>query len=175
MWPMRSPTTVTISRMALPRDCFWNGSSRIWNSGRSPPQRPSRNQEAFLDRQEHAPTGNSSSAASSTVRSAIWSPQAARPSRLPESPRLKSRNAALRRHLYSKFYHHPEVQGTNEKACRQMEAVFAALLSDPSCLGGRSLTRLERDGLHRVVADYVAGMTDSYLRSRYEALGSPTL
>ena len=91
------------------------------------------------------------------------------------SPELKSRNAALRRHLYSKFYHHPEVQGTNEKACRQMEAVFAALLSDPSCLGGRSLTRLERDGLHRVVADYVAGMTDSYLRSRYEALGSPTL
>ncbi len=86
------------------------------------------------------------------------------------SPELKSRNAELRRHLYANFYHHPEVQGTNETACRQMESVFADLVNNPAHLGSRSLTRLERDGLHRVVADYVAGMTDSYLRSRYEAL-----
>jgi dGTPase len=86
------------------------------------------------------------------------------------SPELKSRNAELRRHLYANFYHHPEVQGTNETACRQMESVFADLVNNPAHLGSRSLTRLERDGLHRVVADYVAGMTDSYLRSRFEAL-----
>jgi dGTPase len=86
------------------------------------------------------------------------------------SPELKSRNAELRRHLYANFYHHPEVQGTNETACRQMESVYADLVNNPAHLGSRSLTRLERDGLHRVVADYVAGMTDSYLRSRYEAL-----
>jgi dGTPase len=91
------------------------------------------------------------------------------------SPELKSRNASLRRHLYAKFYHHPEVRGTNDKVCRQMKAVFANLVNNPSSLGSRSLTRLERDGLHRVVADYVAGMTDSYLRSRYEALGFPSL
>jgi dGTPase len=86
------------------------------------------------------------------------------------SPELKSRNAELRRHLYANFYHHPEVQGTNETACRQMESVYADLVNNPAHLGSRSLTRLERDGLHRVVADYVAGMTDSYLRSRYESL-----
>jgi len=86
------------------------------------------------------------------------------------SPELKSRNSALRRHLYAKFYHHPEVRGTNDKACRQMEAVFTNLVNNPSSLGSRSLTRLERDGLHRVVADYVAGMTDSYLRSKFENL-----
>ncbi|MCE9587279.1 MAG: deoxyguanosinetriphosphate triphosphohydrolase [Verrucomicrobia bacterium] len=83
---------------------------------------------------------------------------------------LKSRNAALRRHLYEKFYRHPEVHGANENACQQMESVFADLISHPEKLGVRTLSRLERDGLHRVVADYVAGMTDSYLRSRYEAL-----
>lgn len=91
------------------------------------------------------------------------------------SPDLKSRNSALRRHLYAKFYHHPEVRGANDTACRLMETVFASLLSDPSSLGSRSMTRLDRHGLHRVVADYVAGMTDSYLRSRHEALKSPTL
>jgi len=83
---------------------------------------------------------------------------------------LKSRNAALRRHLYERFYRHPEVHDTNENACRQMETVFASLITHPERLGARTLSRRERDGLERVTADYVAGMTDSYLRSRYEAL-----
>jgi dGTPase len=83
---------------------------------------------------------------------------------------LKSRNAALRRHLYEHFYRHPEVNGTNETACLQMEAVFRHLLQHPEQLGVHTLKRLERDGLARSVADYVAGMTDSYLRSRYEAI-----
>ena len=86
------------------------------------------------------------------------------------SSELKSRNAALRRHLYEHFYRHPEVNGTNETACLQMEAVFHHLLQHPEQLGIHTLKRLERDGLARSVADYVAGMTDSYLRSRYEAL-----
>ena len=83
---------------------------------------------------------------------------------------LKSRNAALRRHLYERFYRHPEVHDTNENACRQMEAVFANLIKHPEQLGARTLSRMKRDGLARGTADYVAGMTDSYLRSRYEAL-----
>jgi len=83
---------------------------------------------------------------------------------------LKSRNAALRRHLYERFYRHPEVHDTNENACRQMEAVFANLIKHPEQLGARTLSRMERDGLARGTADYVAGMTDSYLRSRYEGL-----
>ena len=51
-----------------------------------------------------------------------------------------------------------------------MEGVFQDLLRNPAHLGSRSLARVEQEGLPRVVADYVAGMTDSYLRSRYEAL-----
>jgi dGTPase len=86
------------------------------------------------------------------------------------SPELKSRTAALRRHLYARFYKHPEVNGANEEACRQMEAVFAALLADPSKLGDRSLSRLENESSPRVVADYVAGMTDRYLRDKFEEL-----
>jgi len=86
------------------------------------------------------------------------------------SPELKSRTAALRRHLYARFYKHPEVNGANEEACRQMEAVFAAILSDPFKLGDRSLSRLENESSPRVVADYVAGMTDRYLRDRFEEL-----
>jgi dGTPase len=87
------------------------------------------------------------------------------------SPGLKSGVSALRRHLYARFYKHPSVQGANEEACRQMEIVFTTLLSDPSRLGDRSLARLgEKESVPRVVADYVAGMTDRYLRDRYAEL-----
>ncbi len=89
------------------------------------------------------------------------------------SAELKSRNAALRRHLYERFYRHPEVHTANESACRQMEAVFKDLLEHPEKLGKRTLSRLDRDGLPRVTADYVAGMTDPYLRSRYYELSLP--
>jgi dGTP triphosphohydrolase len=51
-----------------------------------------------------------------------------------------------------------------------MEAVFTALVKEPSSLGSRSMMRIDRDGLHRVAADYVAGMTDSYLRNRFKQL-----
>jgi len=86
------------------------------------------------------------------------------------SAELKSRNSVLRRHLYERFYRHPEVHDANENACRQMEAVFADLMKHPEKLGIRTLSRQERDGLTRVTADYVAGMTDSFLRSRYAAI-----
>jgi len=86
------------------------------------------------------------------------------------SSELKVRNARLRSHLYEHFYRHPEVNLANKNACLQMEAVFASLMQDPSGLGTRSFSRLNTDGLPRVVSDYVAGMTDPYLRSRYEEL-----
>ena len=86
------------------------------------------------------------------------------------SAELKSRNAALRRHLYERFYRHPEVHDTNENACRQMETVFADLMNHPEKLGERTLSRRNSDGLARVVSDYVAGMTDSFLRSRFKNL-----
>lgn len=86
------------------------------------------------------------------------------------SAELKSRNAALRKHLFQNFYRHPEVNGANATACQQMEEVFHSLVADPSQLGSRSLTRIAREGLYRVIGDYVAGMTDSYLRSRHHQL-----
>ena len=88
------------------------------------------------------------------------------------SPELKGRNAILRRHLFENFYRHPEVNQANENACLLMEEVFTALLLDPSLLGSRSLARIESEGFPRVVADYVAGMTDAYLRNCHEAFCS---
>jgi dGTPase len=88
------------------------------------------------------------------------------------SPELKAHNILLRRYLFENFYRHSEVNEANDTACLLMEEVFHALLADPSRLGSRSLARVGRDGLPRVVADYVAGMTDVYLRSRSAELNT---
>ncbi len=81
------------------------------------------------------------------------------------SEELKRRNAKLRRYLFENFYRHQEVNQANDQACLLMEEVFQAFLKDPSRLGRRSWARIEREGVPRVIADYIAGMTDAYLRS----------
>lgn len=87
------------------------------------------------------------------------------------SGNFKTAVVEQKRHLFRKFYKHPDVERANAEACRQMEAVYSALLSDPSSMGDRSLARLgENESAHRVVADYVAGMTDRFLRDRFGEL-----
>jgi dGTPase len=83
---------------------------------------------------------------------------------------LKARNAKLRYYLFENFYRHPEVNQANENACLLMDEVFHSLLTDPSRLGNRSQVRIDREGIPRVVADYVAGMTDAYLRGWHESI-----
>lgn len=87
------------------------------------------------------------------------------------SPEFRRAVVEQKRHLFSKFYKHPVVEQANTEACRQMEAVYSSLLADPSRMGDRSLARLgDNEPAPRVVADYVAGMTDRFLRDRFEEL-----
>jgi dGTPase len=52
-----------------------------------------------------------------------------------------------------------------------MEALFAYYLKHPKEIGSQSRTRIETDGLHRVICDYLSGMTDRYVALEYERLG----
>jgi dGTPase len=53
-----------------------------------------------------------------------------------------------------------------------LRKVFEAYLVDPTRLGGAATKRVEKEGLHRTVCDYVAGMTGRYLMQDYAALTS---
>lgn len=83
---------------------------------------------------------------------------------------LLSRNQELRRFLYQNLYFHPEVSGMNQRACRLLEEVFAAYLENPALLGRATAERVEQDGLHRTVCDYLSGMTDRYLLEEHRRL-----
>ena len=83
------------------------------------------------------------------------------------SDELRKANAALRKFLYTNVYYHPRVAEVNERACEMLKKVFEGYVADPKQLGEVATKRLEQEGLHRTVCDYVAGMTDRYLIEEY--------
>ena len=79
-------------------------------------------------------------------------------------------NQELRRFLYKNVYYHPRVAEVNRQACEMLRAVFEAYVRAPDLLGDAAARRIESEGLHRTVCDYVAGMTDRYLIEEHTRL-----
>ena len=71
----------------------------------------------------------------------------------------------------------PEVQHLEMKGQRLVVAVFEALQSDPHMLLPRSVREefIQDDEDPRVIADYLAGMTDGFLLKTYDRLYSPRM
>src|SRR5438477_5163558 len=80
---------------------------------------------------------------------------------------LLEANRELRRFLYQNVYYHPRVAEVNQRACEMLRKVFETYVVDPDRLGETAAKRIEAEGLHRTVCDYVAGMTDRYLMEEY--------
>jgi dGTPase len=83
------------------------------------------------------------------------------------SDELLEANGELRRFLYQNVYYHPRVAEVNQRACEMLGRVFEAYVLDPERLGEAATKRIETEGLHRTVCDYIAGMTDRYLMEEH--------
>jgi len=88
------------------------------------------------------------------------------------SDELAGANHALRKFLYQNVYYHPRVSEVNRRACEMLRRVFEAYLVDPERLGDGATRRIEKEGLHSTVCDYVAGMTDRYLMEEFARIAS---
>jgi dGTPase len=86
------------------------------------------------------------------------------------SDRLLKANRELRRFLYKNVYYHPRVAAVNKRACEMLRSVFEAYVHEPQRLGEAATKRIEKEGLHRTVCDYLAGMTDRYLLEEHARL-----
>jgi dGTPase len=60
----------------------------------------------------------------------------------------------------------------NQRACEMLRKVFEAYVVDPARLGETATKRIESEGLHHTVCDYIAGMTDRYLMEEYARLAA---
>ncbi len=84
-------------------------------------------------------------------------------------------NAELKAFLMENFYRHYRVVRMAAKAHRVLTALFRAYVSEPRQLplSTQRKVREEPEGLHRVVCDYIAGMTDRYALEEYQKLFDP--
>lgn len=79
----------------------------------------------------------------------------------------------LKKFLFKNLYRHAEVVRMNERANHIISRIFDFVISDPKMLPADYHDRIETMGVHRVVADFIAGMTDRYaLHWNTEILGA---
>jgi len=89
------------------------------------------------------------------------------------SRELSQKREALRSFLKIKLYRHYRVVRMSDKAKRFIRALFQAYLSQPEQLPPGSQKRLKSEGAHRVICDYIAGMTDRYAQNEYKKFFEP--
>jgi dGTPase len=76
-------------------------------------------------------------------------------------------SAELKRFLRANLYRHPQVVDTTDRARQVIRELFDAYCADPAQMPPE---HAQRDGLHRSVADYIAGMTDRFALREHERL-----
>jgi dGTPase len=90
------------------------------------------------------------------------------------SARQTELNRELKSFLMARVYRHPRVVRMAGKAERFIEQLFTLYTDVPEQLPLKYQARIERDGLKRVVTDYISGMTDRYLQEDYIRAFHPT-
>jgi dGTPase len=86
---------------------------------------------------------------------------------------LAKRRQELRDFLKAKLYTHYRVVRMTDKAQRFVRALFGIYLRRPEQLPPGSQKRLKTEGAHRVICDYIAGMTDRYAQDEYRKFFEP--
>jgi dGTPase len=88
------------------------------------------------------------------------------------SPEIAQKNAALKRFLYGHLYSHPAIAEDRDRSVASLDALFLFFLDHPERLPKQYAELAENEPRHRVICDYIAGMTDHFLlRQCNELLG----
>ena len=79
----------------------------------------------------------------------------------------------LKEFLLRNMYRHYRVVRMGDKAGRILRDLFQSYVAEPRQLPPRFQQQMELDGLHRVVCDYIAGMTDRFAVDEHQKLFDP--
>ena len=75
-----------------------------------------------------------------------------------------------KRYLYDTLYTCRELENEHDKAEEVVTALFDFWMENPEELPQGYFDEVETEGRARVVADYIAGMTDSFILLQYAAV-----
>jgi dGTPase len=92
------------------------------------------------------------------------------------TPEGAAASRALKRFLFAKVYSSPALNQDRQRSMAMIAELFQFFLDDPGRLPDLYSQRAREEPPHRVVCDYIAGMTDVFFRRTYEqAIGPITL
>jgi len=86
---------------------------------------------------------------------------------------MNSRTADLKQRLMLRLYQHQRVRRMGAKAGRVMRGLFEAYLQEPYQMPPHVVQRGDKMPMARVIADYIAGMTDRFALEEYAKLYDP--
>jgi len=76
-------------------------------------------------------------------------------------------SARLKEFLFHNLYSHPEIDSERRKIVKWVEELFDYYMRHPRSLPSAHYAKTEREPTHRIICDYIAGMTDNYLMEQY--------
>jgi dGTPase len=79
------------------------------------------------------------------------------------SDEAAQQNADLKKFLLSRVYSHGPISEERERSVRALDELFGFFLEHPGRMPPYYAQQAEREPIHRVVCDYIAGMTDHFL------------
>jgi len=89
------------------------------------------------------------------------------------SQEMAERANELEAFMAERVYRHHRLVRMDAKARRFIERLFEAYIASPNMLPPRFAARIDEQGVHRVVCDYIAGMTDRFCQDDYRRLFEP--
>ncbi|NDQ56380.1 MAG: deoxyguanosinetriphosphate triphosphohydrolase [Acidipila sp.] len=91
------------------------------------------------------------------------------------SPEGAALSASLKKFLHARFYNHAVLVRERDRSVAALEEVFRYYFAHPQAMPEFYSEQAEREQRHRVVCDYIAGMTDRFLlRQQHDILRSAT-
>jgi dGTPase len=86
------------------------------------------------------------------------------------SPEMTAHVEQMQQFLLAEVYTQGENARRVTEARQILTALFTAYQTDPTRLPQRYQTRIQEQGLHRVICDYIAGMTDRFCLAQHKTI-----
>jgi dGTPase len=93
----------------------------------------------------------------------------ARPRLAGFSDAMGNRNAELKKFLFANIYDRSEITEDRDKSVQCLEQLFGYYLDSPGTMPAAHEELVRAEPRHRVVCDYIAGMTDQFLLRQWAA------
>lgn len=86
------------------------------------------------------------------------------------SPEMAEQNRQVKEFLYRRLYQHPSLGKERKRGVAMVNELFQIYLDHPDRLPPAYQEQASSEPLHRVICDYIAGMTDSFLQKTVREL-----